>query len=185
MLSHGAVGDLIGAAHNEVYQRLHSEHSPAAVALGCGQLRSGVGWLVAPLPSAGLHARHAVVPVERLPFGHHRIRQMQQLARGTTARDLRRLAGRAQALVVGLDPRLEARRPQARQLQGGALPRVTSMTDLGTPAHATTGLAGQRHEPNLGGSSLGGCAGLEIERADQQPGGGEHSTASHAAQQTG
>jgi|SRR5689334_19553345 hypothetical protein len=50
MLAHCASGDLIRPAHNKLYQRLNIEHNPAAVPLGCGQLGSGVDWLVARPP---------------------------------------------------------------------------------------------------------------------------------------
>ncbi len=137
-----ASGDLIRPAHNKPYRRSALGQTNIAVPLGCGQLRSGVDvgrgasdahWAT---PSSGLgvprSCRRAglVRGIERLPFGDDRPRQMQQLAGGGTAGHLRRLPGRAQALVVRFDHWIKACGRQGRQIQRRPQSTVATVTNL-------------------------------------------------------
>src|SRR4051794_19154064 len=74
--------------------------------------------------------------VEALLLAAERPGLVQQLPRGSAARHLLRLAGRAQPLVEGLDGRVEAGGAQGRHVQGGTQPGVPLVADLRPAADA-------------------------------------------------
>ena len=86
-------------------------------------------WLSSCLRRGGLVGEGGVVVVvfgrvEALQLAAERPGLVEQLARGGAARDLLRLARRAQALVERLDRRVVARGAEGRHVQRGAQPRV-------------------------------------------------------------
>ncbi len=168
-----------------------------AVPRGCGQLGSGVGaaWArphvsrAAPCARLGHHPfirwPHAVGRIKRLAFSDHRPGQVQQLVGGGTAGHFRRLARRAQALVVGFDDRIKAGRAQRRQIECRLQPPVLAMPDLGAAPDTAARLVGQRHQARIGAGQCCRGAGLRVHGSHQQPDGRDLAEASGTGQQRG